>query len=76
MNSLSASEQLAQIKALTRLAEKAIGERIGCSQPTVNRILKGQSDCRGRTLLEIQRWHGELQVQKQAAAEQQEGAFE
>ena len=69
MASLTPSQQLAQIKSLTGLAEKAIGKRIGCSQPTVNRILRGQSDCRGKTLLEIQRWHSELKTAKGTARE-------
>lgn len=60
MDTLTPSQQLAAIKTLTKLGEKAIGERIGCSQPTVNRILNGRSDCRGTTLLEIQKWHTEL----------------
>lgn len=64
MDPLTPSQQLAQIKSLTKLAEKAIGQRIGCSQPTVNRILRGQSDCRGKTRLEIQQWYEELHARK------------
>jgi transcriptional regulator with XRE-family HTH domain len=60
MDTLTPSQQLAAIKTITKLREKAIAERIGCSQPTVNRILNGRCDCRGTTLLEIQRWHNEL----------------
>ena len=60
MNTLTPSQLIAEIKSRTSLGEKAIAERIGCSQPTVNRILKGQSDCKSSTLLEIQRWYAEL----------------
>lgn len=61
MNTLTPSQLLADIKAKTKLGEKAIGDRIGCSQPTVNRILNGQSDCKSSTLIELQKWHAELQ---------------
>ena len=61
MNTLTPSQLLAEIKAKTRLGEKAIGDRIGCSQPTVNRILNGQADCKSSTFLELQKWYAELQ---------------
>lgn len=60
MNTLTPSQQLADIKARTGFAENAIADRLGCSQPTVNRILSGKSDCKASTLLKIQSWHTEL----------------
>jgi predicted transcriptional regulator len=61
MNTFIPPQQLlAEIKAKTGLGEKAIGERIGCSQPTVNRILNGHSDCKSSLLIAILQWHGEL----------------
>ncbi|CAB3730636.1 hypothetical protein [Paraburkholderia rhynchosiae] len=62
MNTLTPSQLLAEIKALTKLGEKAIGDRIGCSQPTVNRILNGQSDCKSSTLMAILQWREELRA--------------
>jgi transcriptional regulator with XRE-family HTH domain len=47
------STTLREIKVKTRWSEPIIATKIGVSQPTVNRILKGQADCMGRTRLAI-----------------------
>ncbi len=60
MDTLTPTQLLADIKAKTKLSEIAIAERLGTSQPTVNRILRGKSECKSGTLLAIQKWHGEL----------------
>ncbi len=51
------STLLREIKTLTQLSEQCIAAALGTSQPTVNRILKGQTDCKGRTLKAIQALH-------------------
>ncbi len=66
MNTLTPSQLLAEIKSITKLGEKAIGDRIGCSQPTVNRILNGQSDCKSSTLMAILRWREELTLAEES----------
>lgn len=45
---------------MTRFSETVLAERLGTSQPTVNRILNGKADCKAATLLAIQKWHREL----------------
>ena len=52
--------KLAELKAHTGLSEVALGERLKVSQPTVNRILNGQGDCKGSTLVAIDRLYGEV----------------
>lgn len=42
---------------MTGWSEVKIAEEIGTSQPTVNRILNGQDDCKGSTLLAITELH-------------------
>ena len=44
---------LQEIKAETGWSEPSIATEIGVSQPTVNRILNGQEDCKGKTVLSI-----------------------
>jgi transcriptional regulator with XRE-family HTH domain len=51
------STLLAEIKGATGWSEAKIAEEIGTSQPTVNRILKGQDDCKGSTLRAISELH-------------------
>lgn len=51
------STLLQEIKRHTDWSEKRIASEIGCSQPTVNRILKGQDDCTGKTLSAITALH-------------------
>jgi transcriptional regulator with XRE-family HTH domain len=50
---------LQEIKAKTGWSEPVIAQRIGTSQPTVNRILNGQGECKSRTYKAIQKLHGE-----------------
>jgi hypothetical protein len=69
MNALTPTEMLTEIKSLTKLGEIAIAAHIGCSQPTVNRILNGKSDCKGSLVMAIQRWYGELKSQAESADE-------
>jgi len=51
---------LVEIKAETRLSEIALAKRLGISQPTINRILRGQEGCSSKALLAIQRAHSEV----------------
>jgi predicted transcriptional regulator len=51
------STLLGEIKATTGWSEKRIAAKIGTSQPTVNRILGGQGDCKGSTLRAITELH-------------------
>ena len=48
---------LREIKDATKWSEPKIAEELGTSQPTVNRILNGQEDCKGRTLRAITALH-------------------
>jgi transcriptional regulator with XRE-family HTH domain len=48
---------LTEIKSATGWSEVKIAEELGTSQPTVNRILNGQDDCKGSTLLAITELH-------------------
>lgn len=51
---------LREIKAKTDWSQPRIAAEIGTSQPTVNRILKGQADCKGATLRSIVDLHGRV----------------
>lgn len=51
---------LQEIKATTDWSEPRIATEIGVSQPTVNRILNGQGDCKGATLMAIVNLHNSL----------------
>ena len=51
---------LQEIKAKTGWSEPRIAIEIGASQPTVNRILNGQKDCKGSTLRSIEELHAKL----------------
>jgi predicted transcriptional regulator len=66
-------EMLVEIKAATGLGEIAIAKRLDISQPTVNRILNKQVDCKGTTLMAILRLHEEIfsggSVDSQAASD-------
>ena len=48
---------LQEIKAKTGWSEPRIGVEVGVSQPTIHRILNGQSDCKGATLVAIVKLH-------------------
>lgn len=59
---------LAEIKARTKWSEVRIANEVGTSQPTINRLLNGQQECRVRT------WHaivelGKRVIEDPAAAE-------
>lgn len=67
-------EMLVEIKAATGLGEIALARRLDISQPTVNRILNKQVDCKGTTLVKILRLHEEVcvaadEVRKSAATD-------
>lgn len=67
-------EMLVEIKAATGLGEIALAKRLEISQPTVNRILNKQVDCKGTTLIKILRLHEEVcvaaeEVRKSAATD-------
>lgn len=68
MTSLTPTEMLVEIKGVMKEGETALAKRLGCSQPTVNRILRGQSDCSSKVLLSIMRVHAEVVVPDKAAA--------
>ena len=52
--------KLAELKAHTGMSEVALSRRLQISQPTVNRILNGQGDCKGSTLVAIDRMYVEV----------------
>jgi hypothetical protein len=54
------STLLQEIKAKTEWSEPRIASEIGTSQPTVNRILNGQTDCQGSTWRAIESLHKRL----------------
>lgn len=54
------TELLSEIKQATQESEIALSKRIGISQPTINRILRGQPGCSSKALLAIQRVHAEV----------------
>ena len=51
---------LREVKSATDWSEPRIAAELGTSQPTVNRILNGQRDCKGATLLAIVDLHGKV----------------
>lgn len=59
----TATELLTQIRTATKMSQKALAKRLRVSQPTVNRILKGQPDCKGATLTAIVALHAEIATQ-------------
>jgi transcriptional regulator with XRE-family HTH domain len=61
------AEMLAEIKAATNMVETELATRIGISQPTVNRILRGQPNCTWKVLVAIQRLHAEVMSERAAA---------
>lgn len=63
----TASALLSAIKSQQSLSEVEIARHLQVSQPTVNRILRGKSDCKGSTLVAIQAWWVELAQQNEVA---------
>ncbi|KVD03238.1 MarR family transcriptional regulator [Burkholderia ubonensis] len=61
----TASALLSDIKTHRGLSEVEIARRLKISQPTVNRILRGKSDCKSSTYVAIQAWWNELAQQKE-----------
>ncbi len=53
----SISTLLREIKDASHWSEPRIATEIGTSQPTVNRILNGQDECKGKTLRAITALH-------------------
>lgn len=53
---------LREIKSATDWSEPRIATELGTSQPTVNRILNGQPDCKGTTLRAIVELHARVCV--------------
>lgn len=51
---------LKKIKEKTQLSEVQLAQSLGVSQPTVNRILAGQSDCKGKTYQAILGLHARV----------------
>ncbi|MBR7792325.1 helix-turn-helix domain-containing protein [Undibacterium sp. FT147W] len=56
---------LCEIKSKTGWSESKLAAQIGISQPTVNRILRGQTQCMSGTLVSIQSLHREKCVHEQ-----------
>lgn len=59
------STLLREVKEVTGWSEPRIAEEIGTSQPTVNRILNGQDECKTRTLRAIEALHSRVVMQSQ-----------
>jgi transcriptional regulator with XRE-family HTH domain len=59
---------LREIKQATQWSELRIAQELGTSQPTVNRILNGQVDCKGKTLRAIADLHASVFPEPVAAA--------
>ncbi len=66
MNTPTARQMLKEIKSALGLGEIALAEKLGTSQPTVNRILNGQPDCKGTTLQAIVRLYEQVVSQRAA----------
>lgn len=66
MDIRSATELLAEIKQITKEGEIALSKRLGTSQPTVNRILRGNGNCKTDLYLAIMRLHAEVTAQAAA----------
>lgn len=64
------SALLREIKDATGWTEPRIASEIGTSQPTVNRILNGQLDCKGSTLRAIVDLHREVTARTAGAKAQ------
>ena len=62
----SPTELLAEIKQITKEGEVALSKRLGTSQPTVNRILRGNGNCKTELFLAILRLHAEVTEQESA----------
>lgn len=60
-----------EIRSATRWSEPRLASEIGVSQPTVNRILNGQADCKASTLRAIESLHSRVVITDAPA---QEGA--
>jgi len=60
------STLLNEIKAESGWSQPRIAAVLGTSQPTVNRILKGQTDCKGSTLRAIEVLHRSVCAEKLA----------
>lgn len=64
MGDQTISDMLAEIKKFTGMTEVAMATELKVSQPTVNRMLKGQAKCSSTTLLAILRLHADLKAGK------------
>lgn len=64
MNTTNARQMLNEVKSELGLGEIALAEKLGISQPTVNRILNGQPDCKGTTLQAIARLYEQVVAAK------------
>ncbi|HTD04194.1 helix-turn-helix transcriptional regulator, partial [Undibacterium sp.] len=56
----TATRLLADIKAATGWSQPRIARELGVSQPTVNRILNGQGDCKSTTWMAITALHRQV----------------
>ncbi len=56
----TATQYLADIRAVTGWSQPHIARMLGVSQPTVNRILNGQGACKSTTWTAITQLHREV----------------
>lgn len=63
MNTETPQDLLREIKAETGWSEPRIAREIGTSQPTVNRLMNGQSECKAST------WRAITQLRERVKAE-------
>lgn len=63
----SPTELLTEIRQITKDTETALADRLNTSQPTVNRILKGNANCRTELFRAILRLHAEVTNDKAPA---------
>lgn len=54
------STLLTEIKAASRWSQPRLATELGTSQPTVNRILHGQKECKSSTMRKIMEVHSRL----------------
>lgn len=67
------STLLGEVKAATKWSEHRLAEELGTSQPTVNRILNGQDECKGSTFRAITDLHARQCLSKAAKRRRRAG---
>lgn len=67
MNTPTTRQMLTEIKSALGLGEIALAKNLDISQPTVNRILNGQPDCKGTTFRAIVSLYEQVMASRAAA---------